>query len=219
VRQSSLYLDPETGKGREIDIIASDPDVNGVASIYLVAECKSSQRPWVLLASEDTLSGYNRLFAFGVTTTEVRSSFAPRITDLLDTLPWLRKDGRTGYSLRQAFAAESDPAFSAAMSLAKACAYLILQPDREYRVPFVLAFPVIVVDTPLLECWLAPDRQLRLEEVTQGEFLFIARLPQHFGSCIRVVTAPHLEAFAQEAKDAAGRFRAALPGAQTKSGE
>jgi hypothetical protein len=63
VRQSSHYIDPETGKGREIDVVAADPDVLGVVDITFVVECKSSKKPWVLLCSPDTVVGYDRLFA------------------------------------------------------------------------------------------------------------------------------------------------------------
>jgi hypothetical protein len=48
VRQSSLYADPESGKNREIDVIAADPDYIGIVEIHFVVECKSSKKPWVL---------------------------------------------------------------------------------------------------------------------------------------------------------------------------
>jgi hypothetical protein len=34
VRQSSFYMDPESGKGREIDVIATDPDYIGLVEIH-----------------------------------------------------------------------------------------------------------------------------------------------------------------------------------------
>jgi hypothetical protein len=100
VRQSSYYIDPETSKGREIDVLASDPDILGVVQIHLVIECKSHKKPWVLLASDDTLAGYNRKFSFGVLTERAIAAFAQRIREFLDSVPWFRKEGRTGYSFR-----------------------------------------------------------------------------------------------------------------------
>jgi hypothetical protein len=75
---------------------------------------------------------------------------------------------------------------------------------------------VIVVDAPLIQYWLQPEGQLQLEEVDQGEFLFFARIPHFFGSCIRVVTLKHVPDFAQEAKKAAEQFRAALKSEEQK---
>lgn len=218
VRQSSHYMDPETGKGREIDVLATDPDFRGVVEIHFAIECKSSKKTWVLLASEHTLEKYNRFFAFGRLTKETIAAFADRLyeTEFLDHLPWLRKDGITGYSFRQAFAEKPDLAYSAAISAAKACEYLVQSPEDRYVAPFILAFPVIVIDAPLIQCWLASDGQLQLQDVDQGEFLFFARIPNFFGSCIRVVTSKQLPNFAQEAKKAAQQFRMVLKAEEQK---
>jgi hypothetical protein len=91
VRQSRHFMDAETGKAREIDVLATDPDIMGIVAIHFAIECKSTKKPWVLLASEDVLSGCNRLFAFGVLTEKTIRAFAEHIRELLDTLPWLRK--------------------------------------------------------------------------------------------------------------------------------
>jgi hypothetical protein len=64
VRQCSHYVDPDNGKSREIDVSARDPDFLGIVDIQFAVECKASKKPWVLLCSSQTLSGYNRLFAF-----------------------------------------------------------------------------------------------------------------------------------------------------------
>jgi hypothetical protein len=212
VRQSSHYVDSETGAAREIDVLATDPDFIGVVEIHFAIECKSSKKPWVLLASEHTLSNYNRLFALGVLTEQAIAAFGRHLRDVsdLDALPWLRKGGVTGYSFRQAFADRCDAAYSAAVSAAKACEYLVRPAERHYVAPFILAFPVIVIDAPLIQSSLQPDGQLRLQELDQGEFLFFARIPRYFGSCIRVVTSKHLAEFAGEAKKAAEHFRNAL---------
>ncbi|MEW6529336.1 MAG: hypothetical protein AB1473_00770 [Thermodesulfobacteriota bacterium] len=209
VRQSSHYLDPETSEDREIDVLATDANVLGVVDINFAAECKSTKKPWLLLSSPDTLRNYSRLFAFGVLSKDAKSVLAER-PELMDFLPWLRKEGLVGYSLRQAFAERTDIAYKAAMSAAKACEYLVRPADTRCAAPFGFAFPVIVVNTPLIECSLLPSGELRLDEVAQGEFLFLARLPGYFGTCIRVVTAKHLPVFAREAKRAAELIREVL---------
>ncbi len=212
VRPSSQYIDAETGKGREIDVLTSlrDPDFLGIIEIYFAIECKSSPKPWVLLTSEDAASGYNRIFAFGVLSKKAKHAFVSRIHEFVETLPWFRKEGAIGYSFRQAFSKESDPAYSAALSAAKACEHLARPTDRRHVAPLMLAFPVIVVDAPLIQCSLREDGHLDLQEVDLGEFLFFAHLPHLFGTCIRVVRASRLASFAMEAKRNAEQFRTAL---------
>jgi hypothetical protein len=64
VQQSALYADEETGKFREIDVLALDPDIIGILNILFVIECKASSKPWVLLCSQDVLAGHSRLRTF-----------------------------------------------------------------------------------------------------------------------------------------------------------
>lgn len=218
VRQCSHYVDPDSGKSREIDVLARDPDFLGIVDIQFAVECKASKKPWVLLCSAETLSGYNGLFAFAPMSDACRHVFAERLLELLDKIPWLKKDLFAGYSFRQAHAdPSSDPAYSAAMSVAKASDDLVRDASAPYKRPYSVAFPVIVVDSPLLQCSLAQDGSIGLEEVAQGEFLFLASfLPRRFGSCIRVVTADYVSEFAIEAKEVANRIRDELKDEETK---
>jgi len=206
VRQSSHYVDPETGKSREVDVIALDPDVVGIINISFIVECKSSNKPWVLLCSPDTLDGYNRIFAFSVVSDKARKALAGRMSQLLDRIPWLRKSGLIGYSVRQALS-DADIAYAAAVSAAKACDVLTHGVASSYK-PYAFAFPVIVIGGPLIRCSLAENGDVQLEEVEEGEFLFAAYLPKYFGTCIRVVTSARLTAFAVEAKRVADHIRA-----------
>jgi hypothetical protein len=143
VRQSSHYVDPESGKGREIDVVALHPDVYGAVEIAFIAECKTSKTPWCLLSSQDTLANYNRLNAFGVLTDKARDS---------------------------------------------------------YTAPYVFAFPVIVVNSPILQCVLTDEGEIEVTEVAEGEWLFAAKIPEDFGACIRVVSLPRLPEYVKEAK-------------------
>ena len=113
VRQSSYYTDQETGKPREVDVLATHPDYIGIVNIQFIAECKSSRNPWVLLSSPHVLEGYNRLFAFSAMSQKARHllSEAERLEKMLAAWPWFQKSGLTGYSLRQAFS-ESDVAYA-----------------------------------------------------------------------------------------------------------
>ena len=203
IRQSSYYLDPETGNPREIDVLAMDPDFLGVVGISFVVECKATKGPWVLLCSTDVI-GFNRLFAFAVTSKDGRAALSDHFEELHKKLAWLRKDDLTGYAIRQAFS-QNDVAYAAAMGVAKASDNHV----REFARKFGFAFPVIVIDGPLIRCSLDENDQVHLEETDQGEFLFHGAT-KGISTCIRVVTAASLPAFAMEAKQVADQLRAEL---------
>jgi hypothetical protein len=112
------------------------------------------------------------------------------------------------YSLRQAFS-EKDLAYSAALSVAKATDDRVR--SEEGFIPNLdFAFPVIVVNSPLILCSLDENGEIHLEETDRGEFLFHADPPKNFGTCIQVVTIGGLPAFAAEAKIVAGQLRTHL---------
>jgi len=209
VRQSVLYTDSETAKSREIDILAIAPDVLGILRVFFVLECKASKKPWVLLTSPGVLEGYNRLFAFAVSTVEIKAAIANRIFHFMQDYPWLKKDGLIGYSLRQAFS-ETDQAYAAALGLAKASDDLIRRERGKYAGVLCLAFPVMVINSPLICCELTEAGEINLKEIEEGEFLFHADPPPNFGTCIRVVTANRLPDFALRAKKVADQLRADL---------
>jgi hypothetical protein len=119
------------------------------------------------------LDGYNRLFAFAVSSHEAKVALGDRLPEFIAERPWLRKAGLTGYSLRQAFS-ENDLAYAAALGLAKATHDLVDREKEKYSAKLCFAFPIIVVETPLIRCVLAEDGEVLLEEVDQGEFLFHA---------------------------------------------
>lgn len=205
VRQSFTYLDPEMAKGREIDVLAQDPDLIGVVDIAFVVECKASANPWVVFTSDNAFENYNRLFAFAVSSGAARSALAKRVST-----PLLERPTRGGYGLRQAFGKDSDPAYGAAISVLKAC-HGIAKDRVGSKIPLLaFAFPVIVVDSPLFECSRSPDGQLQLVEVDQSDFLFSAHMPEHIGCSIKVVTRLKLQDFAHSAKKLADALRKEL---------
>jgi hypothetical protein len=210
VRQSSQYVDAESGKSREIDVLAIDRDhLWGAIEIAFVIECKSSKTPWVLLCSSDTLVNYNRLQAFAVLSEKALGALVKRIVGLVDRWPWFRKDGPGAYSVRQAFS-HSDAPYTAAVSVAKASTSWVRAVVQEGKVPYVFAFPVVVTDAPLIRCDLDPASGIRAVDVQEGEWLFFAKLPDQFATCVRVLTLDHLPHFVSEARQYVANIREEL---------
>lgn len=199
VRQSMVYA-TEDGKPREIDVVASDPNVLGVLGIEFIVECKSTKKPWVLLSSADTLYNFNRVTAFAGMSKGMKDAVINQT--LHNGLPPIMiKEGLAGYALREAFS-KSDSAdipYAAARSVATACTEFIGQAKYYY-----VGFPVIVISGPLIQASLSPKGEIELVEVDQGEFLFSVL---DFATCIRVVTVRHLAAFAHEAMKVAKQIR------------
>jgi hypothetical protein len=212
VRQASTYADPQMDKGREIDVLAMDPDFYGFIEISVVVECKSSSKPWVALVSEKTLEGYNRVHAMAVSSSAARSAIVDALTkDNTRPRPKpLSLPDRCGYGLRQALSTEHDPAYTACVNVLKACASIARD-----RVPgglprLCIVFPVLAVDAPIFECELIAGNELSLNEVDSTRILFSAYLPDPISSCIRVVRTKHLPDVAAELKSSADELRQTL---------
>ena len=210
VRQSFTYPDPQSEKGREIDVLATNPDIVGVIDVSFVVECKASPNPWVVLTSEDALSNYNRLFAFAVTSNAASEALSARWRQGLGKIsPYIERPTRGGYGFRQAFGKDNDPAYSAAVAVMKACRGVAQ--DREGIPRLAFAFPIIVVDSPLFECSLRENGEgLHLTEVEQSDFLFSVHIPEQVGCCVKVVTRKHLNSFTCWAKQLADAFSTEL---------
>lgn len=203
VQQSPRFLDPETGKVREIDVIATavDKQFDAVAQVQFVVECKSIQKPWVLFSSPHTLDWYNLLFAFAISDPATKKAFHDT-GSLHDKLPWFSKSGNVGYSLRVAFADGEDRAYAAVTSAVKACLFQ-MSPDPEgfFVPPIRFLFPAVVVGAPLFECAAAEDGEMAITEIEQGWLFYDTKLPQVGGTCVRIVSHSALGQFTSEAQE------------------
>lgn len=213
VKQSSLFPDPQTGDGREIDVLVDDQDLIGIMNISFVIECKATKngatRPWIVLRSEDALASFNRALAFSIASPGAHTALIEAaLSDGMVSRRYLRADAG-GYGFRQAFIDTQsgndkkvgkdslDRGYGAAMSVLKACHRIVF--NGESLKTFDFAFPVIVVDAPLFECALDSNGALSLSRVEQSEFLFSAYIPKQVSTCITVVTKDALPTFAANA--------------------
>ena len=187
VTQANLYSDIETGKSRHIDVFAAFKDYIGVTRIAFVVECKASKKPWLLLSDPEVLTGYHRAHSFAVADKNAFKAMTedPVFSALMEHCPWFRKDQLTGYSLRNAFS-EKDIAFEATTSVAKA-SLAFVKGAKEYQQR--VAFPVIVISSPLVRCFLDDTGQIQAKEIRHGEVFFRLDLENPW-SCIKVVTLP-----------------------------
>ena len=103
VQHSAHYIDPETSKSREIDIICTAiGDRYGMADIHFVIECKSTKQPWIIFTAEYTRESYIALRALAITSEKASDFITDNAENLYDSLAWVTKKGRVGYSMTQA---------------------------------------------------------------------------------------------------------------------
>lgn len=216
VRQSGTFPDPQSEKGREIDVLAEDPDLMGILNISFVVECKSSSKPWVVLTSNDALASYSRIHAFGLTSNHAKDALFSKYPNLGRLSEYVEKPNKSGYGFRQAFSKDSDPAYTAAMSVIKAC-HEISKDRPEQKIPkLTFSFPVIVVNSPLFECSRKRNGELAVKEVLESEFLFSAHIPNPVSCQIKIVTRKSLGAFAMYARNMATTIRMELDAEEDK---
>jgi hypothetical protein len=221
VHQSEIYFDKEAEKSREIDLIAIAPNIIGLTRILFLVECKSSKKPWVIFSSNQATAGLNIFFSYAVMSKTTRealieitgndpdNSKEPFDFALFQRLKWLRKNKHIGYSFRQAFS-EADNAYTALVSAMRAACHSNSDED-DRKVPyFRISFPVVVIDSPLVHCYLDENNEVRLEQIDSGEVIFTAPDQERATTCIRVVTADWLPQFVSEAAREVEQIRSEL---------
>lgn len=191
---SSIYVDPETQKGREIDFIAYTRDKTGLIQLYFVGECKSSSQPWVVFTNPQQYS-HLTYFSLGVTSSDTRQAIEHTLITASTVTPLLKATHVGGYAVRQAFSKDNDPAYAAAIAALKA-AYTLVNNEEHITKRLAFAMPILVVDSPIFECSLDKEGQIQLNQVPASEFLFTAMIPQRTQACIRIVSRSVLPQFA-----------------------
>ena len=210
VQQAQLYADSESGKWREIDLVVISPDHLGATRITFAVECKSSSKPWILFTSNVGCAGMSIFWTYSLMSESARKVLSDRSWKdpdnrddpvsiaMFDRLRWLKKRQDTAYSFRQAFS-ETDAAYTSLVSSMKAASHLV-RPENPSAFPhFRFAFPIVVVDSPLLLCSLSATNEVELTQVQSGEILFTNPDDQKDVACVLVLTIEGLTNFVSEA--------------------
>ena len=178
--QSEYYDDPESGKSREIDVLASKvKSIGGVnIRIAFVVECKMSHdAPWLLFCWFSNLAAVD--WAARIIYCFLSSNINHLLSllhdhDEMKKLPIFRFPERVGYSLVRALKAEGhDVPYKAIMSASKAALAQVIRADKKsvngYSTPTAeIVFPVVVIDAPLFDCYLGDESNVEVEESLSG---------------------------------------------------
>lgn len=215
VTQSRTFIDPETGKLREIDVVAY-LDRPPAPAIHLVIECKASAKPWVVFASEPPLLP-RATFMTVPATTEV----SPFLSDIAGHQVLSKKaifngDGLCGYMATVGFSepnAGSDQAYSALQGVTSAATSLAKAVGNHGH--SVIFPPVAVTSGPLFMCYLLDDvDEPVLEEVER----ILVWHPGKDGLIpVNVITERWFPSFLEDARSAADSLMAEWHGEPTNA--
>ncbi|MEI8594212.1 hypothetical protein [Photobacterium sp. Hal280] len=211
VYQSYDYKDFESDKSREIDVLAIhiDQTSKGMIDVAYVMECKASKKPWVVLKGKTLSDSYHRLNSFCIASVAGREAFVDKLIN--GELEYIRDYTETskyaGYDFRQAMGGDHDPAYGAAIGVIKACLGYIQDRTCNVSDRLCYCFPVIVVDSPLFECWLNETGELELQEVQRSCFKFSSYHSERVSTTVTVITKSELDAFSSEAERVADSIR------------
>lgn len=209
---SALYTDPETGKGREMDVVAWKMSEDALTLVQFIVECKASPNPWIVVLSEDSSRPFPYKGLLGFTSDRIKNS--GKLVELIRT-PAVIKLTRGGYLLRQAFSGQADPAYDAAISVIKA-AKAPFEGKADSGEMYVSIQPIIVVDSRLFECRVRDDGTFELTETKVSSFSFTTHGPKSNGILIRIATRDGLPSLVNDCKEVADHivkeFAIPLPG-------
>lgn len=206
VDQASTYVDAKTGALREVDVIArarkSMPSYRapGWIELRLVIECKHTDKPWLLFIGDGRFTkSREHLDCLDIVGPNTAALVEARSAD---DMPVISHAGDIAYSVK--VVGERDDAFAAVQQVNSAVVGVqrdLTAPDQsDWLEPTLVALvPVVVIDSPLIECRLDTQNALVLNPVDKG--LLVSRLrPEDRLHSVWIVTDSGLEDFAKLAQ-------------------
>lgn len=216
ITQGAHYIDPETDKGREIDIVCTFIGSTGNAdphSIRAFIECKSNTAPWVLF----TNSGAN--IATWEPTSHTQDGCA-RCETIEERLAKLTRPLISAYAVAEKRSPQGgngvDHAYQATQQASNALVAEFRDSPAwaghdESSVPIVPAFglAVVVTKSPLVTCRLGGEGGDVELAVTTAAVVSVPRLdvPDAEGVSVLVVNHDHLDGIIDRLASCVGRTR------------
>jgi hypothetical protein len=206
--QSSIYLDPETKKEREIDITAYMPRVylNTSFNIKIIIECKVALSPWILFSGDNSDLEKLEIHNF-YCSNYAGNILLQRLTDSegFSNRNWFKQNIESGYGLtevntKKSKAEEYDLKYSykALTSILNALKYE-KQTDRSpYQRDINICIPIIVIDGRLFKCCLDSDDEIKVDEISEGQIIYKHNVYPGVFPIIEIITKGNVATIAQK---------------------
>jgi len=209
VHQSSYFNDPDTGKSREIDVVATKVIYTGdtFAVIRFVIECKSSKnKPWVVFTRDNEVIDFEYSNWYVVNQRGWDYMLHSSIAGKLEKHELSYHKGiEIGYGITQAFTSGEDVTFKALNSVAKcAVAYIEVAKSKKYDVVEIV-IPIIVIEGDLLEARLKKGK-LNTRRTEESVVQWDTVIGDKAGFTIYIVSRNTLSSFVVKAGKMADRI-------------
>jgi hypothetical protein len=201
VHQSHFFIDPNTSKRREIDVLVTKQgNINGrIVRVVFVIECKESrERPWVVFTDSSI-----RLADTSRVCQQAASPFGRKLLTAFATDPLFAETGlfaipkRPGYAVTTALGHGKDRAYYAISKVATATSALA---KLVHQAPLAAVFfPIVILNGHLFDCHLQHDGKTVVEELSRAVLLWrkpVAALPH---TIIHLVTLSELSGLVDDA--------------------
>lgn len=195
VNQSVYYKDEESGKFREIDVIAyTYREINGVwFNITLIIECKASRdKPWIIFKGKNMYKSYDFIYERYMTynwrmlfdnlrdSDDESAQKAIRMFDI--------KDNPIGYSITQAFTEGQDVTFAALNGVTKSSIYFMKKTNESRRKMCNIYIPIIAIDSMLFSTFLDETGQILVEESDIAKMAWRRSYDNHSVVLVEIIT-------------------------------
>ncbi|GAA2415700.1 hypothetical protein GCM10010191_27530 [Actinomadura vinacea] len=205
------YIDPNTDKEREIDIMGYFDDEP--LSVHLVFECKhSGDKPWILFSTDQTYTDPQSLLRAVPATIEARKMLRRGFTRIIrKSIELLKPPERLGFNLVKAYSGNQDAAFHAVYGVTNAAIGSARLEDEDLATGSTAFIPVTVVDAPLFQCYLPQGSEdLVIERIEHG--LLIRHLVDGESVLMHIVTVKELPNFLDSIKTDIRKINSVLSG-------
>ena len=209
IQQSFYYMDPDTNKFREIDVIATKGLYTGkvFAHIRFIIECKTSKRkPWVVFTRKNKIIDYEYYDWYCTSKMGWDYVLHASIEGLFDGIETtFHKRATIGYGITQAFTTGEDITYKA-LNTVRNCAIAYAKCANNHKLDMVeIIVPVVVFEGELFEAHLDKNEVLT-KRVDESVVLWHSALGNETGIGIHILTYKHLPTFAKLAGLSAERI-------------
>jgi hypothetical protein len=180
VYQSSMYIDQETGKNRELDVIAYYPRVLGEIhfNFKVIIECKYAKNPWILFSGENKGFEDLKIDSF-YCCNYAGSEMLNRLTleDNFNEKTWFKLNLKLGYGLTEAIYSTREKekvqtTYKAITTLINSLKHERAKDNAYTQKTFDVFVPVIVMQGKLFECYLNESNEVEVNEINEGQLLY-----------------------------------------------
>lgn len=209
VYQSTYYKDPESGKSREVDVVARKGVCTGniFADIQFVIECKTSkEKPWIVFTRKNKIIDWEYMNWYCTSKLGWDYVLSASIDGKFDELSLTyHKRERIGYGITQAFTTGEGLSYRALQIIGNCAAAFADKANKKKFDVVEIIIPVIVIQSPIYEAHLDKG-ELVLEEVKESVVLWDTIIKEQVGISVHIVIYDNINNFAKLAGSTAEKL-------------